>query len=138
MRCARRERGARAIEVDGFRHLSALNYAIDNNVGDVISMSFGENESARTPLRQPAITPRLCGHAKSITLFASSGDQSGAATCDGRPDAGFLAGGRSARVRRRRHYADRQRLFCDANHICSGVARIRVIAWNELFCANSA
>ena len=65
--------------------LSVTKFAVDNNLGDVISQSFGENESC--------VDPRLLAeeHAvfqeatsKHITLLASSGD-SGAAqlTCDG-------------------------------------------------------
>ena len=65
--------------------LSALNYAIDNNLGDVISMSFGENE---TCLDQDTVTAWHAAFAratqKGMTLFASSGDQGAAQmTCDG-------------------------------------------------------
>jgi subtilase family serine protease len=67
--------------------LSALTYAVDNSLGDVISMSFGENESCVGP--DPATNAAY--HAvfaaatlKHITLFASSGDQGAAQpTCDG-------------------------------------------------------
>ncbi len=65
--------------------LSATKFAVDENLGDVISQSFGENESC--------VDPRLLAgeHAvfqeatsKHMTLLASAGD-SGAAqlTCDG-------------------------------------------------------
>jgi subtilase family serine protease len=64
--------------------LSALKYAVDNNLGNIISMSFGENESCM----ETAIT--LAYHdafanatRKNITLFASSADQGAALqTCD--------------------------------------------------------
>lgn len=65
--------------------LSAIKYAVDNNLGDVISQSFGENENCV----DPAI---LAGQnqvyaeatSKHITIFASSGDQGASQqTCDG-------------------------------------------------------
>ena len=70
----------------------ALKYAVDNNVGDVISMSFGEGEvcMAQSELaRQHAIFQ--AASAKNITLFASSGDQGSAQpACDG-SDSFFLS-----------------------------------------------
>ena len=68
--------------------LSAIKYAADNNLGDVISMSFGENESCvgapgtdLTPAYHAAFVEAT---QKGITLFASSGDQGAAQpTCDG-------------------------------------------------------
>jgi subtilase family serine protease len=68
--------------------LAALQWAVDNNVGDVISQSFGEAESC-TGLPGPSLNAAY--HAvyqeavdKGMTVFASSGD-SGAAqfNCDG-------------------------------------------------------
>ena len=64
--------------------LRATKYAIDHNLGDVISQSFGENEACVAPqiLRQQHdLFDKAVS--KGITLFASSGD-SGAAelTCD--------------------------------------------------------
>lgn len=65
--------------------LSATKYAIDHRLGDVISQSFGENEScmdsdlaeAQHKLFQEATR-------KHMTLFASSGDEGAAQlTCDG-------------------------------------------------------
>jgi subtilase family serine protease len=65
--------------------LSATKYAVDHNLGDVISQSFGENEScvdskilkAEHALFEKATT-------KHITLLASSGDDGAAQlTCDG-------------------------------------------------------
>jgi len=64
---------------------AALKWAVDNNVGDVISMSFGEGELCMAP------EDRANEHAtfeaakqKNITLFASSGDQGSAQpACDG-------------------------------------------------------
>src|ERR1700730_4736352 len=68
--------------------LSAIKYAVDNNLGDVISMSFGEAETC-VGIPGPDLTAGY--HAafveatqKGITLFASSGDQGASQpTCDG-------------------------------------------------------
>ena len=64
---------------------SALQYAVDNNLGDVISMSFGENESCVDPTIVAAQHAAFAeATLKGITLFASSGDQGAALpTCDG-------------------------------------------------------
>ena len=66
--------------------LSATKHVIDNNFGDVVSQSFGENESCMDP-NLLAEQHQLFAEAtmKNITIFASSGD-SGAAqgTCDGK------------------------------------------------------
>jgi subtilase family serine protease len=65
--------------------LSATKYAIDHRLGDVISQSFGEDESCKassiaTQEHQLYIEATL----KSITLFASSGDDGAALpSCDG-------------------------------------------------------
>lgn len=65
--------------------LSATKFAVDHNLGDVISQSFGENESCVDPtlLRQEhAVFAEAT--ARHITLFASSGDQGASQmTCDG-------------------------------------------------------
>lgn len=65
--------------------LSATRYAVDNDLGDVISQSFGENESCMDPALL-AQQHQVFADAtmKGITIFASSGD-SGAAqsNCDG-------------------------------------------------------
>ena len=65
--------------------LSALKYAVDNNLGDVISMSFGEDESCVDPdLLSGYHDVFVAATQKNITLFASSGDQGAALpTCDG-------------------------------------------------------
>jgi len=65
--------------------LSALKYAVDHNLGDVISMSFGENESCLDSTALDAWHDVFVqATQKSITLFASSGDQGAAqSTCDG-------------------------------------------------------
>jgi subtilase family serine protease len=65
--------------------LSAVKYAVDNNLGDVISMSFGENESCVDPVLLSAYHDVFrAATQKFITLFASSGDQGAAQpTCDG-------------------------------------------------------
>ncbi len=64
---------------------NALKYAVDNNLGDVISMSFGENESCVDPDLLAAQHEVFRAAAqKSITLVASSGDSGSAQTsCDG-------------------------------------------------------
>jgi subtilase family serine protease len=65
--------------------LSATKYAVDNNLGDVISQSFGENESCEDP-NLLAQQHELFAEAttKSITIFASSGDNGAAqGSCDG-------------------------------------------------------
>jgi subtilase family serine protease len=71
---------------------NAIKYAVDNNIGDVISMSFGEGEkcmSATDLANQHAIFE--AAKAKNITLFASSGDQGSAQpACDG-SDSFFLS-----------------------------------------------
>lgn len=65
--------------------LSATRFAVDHNLGDVISQSFGEAEACMDPKllkEQHRLFSRAT--AKGITLFASSGDQGSAQpTCDG-------------------------------------------------------
>ena len=65
--------------------LSALRYAVDNNLGDVISMSFGENESCVDPDILSGYHDVFAAATQAnITLFASSADQGAALqTCDG-------------------------------------------------------
>ena len=64
---------------------SALNDAIDNNRGDVISMSFGESDTCLGPELTAAWHQAFVNATKKgITLFASSGDQGAALpSCDG-------------------------------------------------------
>ena len=65
--------------------LSATKYAVDNNLGDVISQSFGEGEACADP-KILAAEHRVFQAAteKGITLFAASGDQGAAQpTCNG-------------------------------------------------------
>ncbi len=64
---------------------SALKYAVDNNLGSVISMSFGENESCVDPdILAEYHDIFAAATQKNITLFASSGDEGAAqTTCDG-------------------------------------------------------
>jgi subtilase family serine protease len=65
--------------------LSATKYAVDHRLGDVISQSFGENESCVDP-DLLAKEHKLFAEAtlKNITLFASSADEGAALnTCDG-------------------------------------------------------
>jgi subtilase family serine protease len=65
--------------------LSALKYAVDHNLGDIISMSFGENESCVDPDTLSGYHDVFAAATqKNITLFASSGDQGAALqTCGG-------------------------------------------------------
>ena len=66
--------------------LSAIKFAIDNNLGDVISMSFSEAESCSTAdlADQHAAFERAV--AQGITLVAASGDHGPMQpTCDGPP-----------------------------------------------------
>jgi subtilase family serine protease len=62
-----------------------LQYVVDNNLGDVISMSFGEGETCMDPAIVAAQHAAFAeATLKGITLFASSGDQGAAQpTCDG-------------------------------------------------------
>jgi subtilase family serine protease len=71
---------------------AALRYAVDNNVGDVISMSFGEGETCMAPADRANMHATFEAAAKkNITLFASSGDQGSAQpACDG-SDSFFLS-----------------------------------------------
>ncbi len=65
--------------------LAATRYAVDHNLGDIISQSFGENESCVDPAiltgeHQVFAAATL----KGMTIFASSGDEGAAQqTCDG-------------------------------------------------------
>jgi subtilase family serine protease len=65
--------------------LSVTKYAVDNNLGPVISQSFGEGETCADPnLLQAEHKVFKDATAKHITLLASSGDQGAAQpTCDG-------------------------------------------------------
>jgi subtilase family serine protease len=65
--------------------LSATKYAVDNNLGNVISQSFGEDESCMDP-NTLAMQHQVFADAtrKNITLFASTGDEGAAqVNCDG-------------------------------------------------------
>jgi subtilase family serine protease len=64
--------------------VSALNYAIDNDLGDVVSMSFGEADTCLGPELTAAWHQAFVNATKKgITLFASSGDQGAALpSCD--------------------------------------------------------
>ncbi|HET8843353.1 MAG TPA: S53 family peptidase [Ktedonobacteraceae bacterium] len=65
--------------------LSVTKYAVDHNLGDVISQSFGENENCVDPqLLKQEHAVFAAAAAKHITVLASSGDQGAAQqTCDG-------------------------------------------------------
>ncbi len=65
--------------------LSATKYAVDHNLGDVISQSFGEDESCMAPnLLTQQHQVFADATKKNITLFASSGDEGAAQpSCDG-------------------------------------------------------
>ncbi|MDE2367820.1 MAG: S53 family peptidase [Burkholderiales bacterium] len=64
---------------------SALKYAVDNRLGDVVSMSFGENESCIDPAQMAAYHQIFVNATKkNMTLVASSADQGAAqSSCDG-------------------------------------------------------
>jgi subtilase family serine protease len=64
--------------------INALNDAIDNNRGDVVSMSFGESDTCLgTDLTNAWHQAFVNATKKGITLFASSGDQGAAQpSCD--------------------------------------------------------
>ena len=95
--------------------LSALNYAIDNNVGDVISMSFGENESCQDPVTaagyHAAFAPCHAEGHHAIRFLGRRRSSAAHLRWQFLDVGSFLAGGRSARLRRWRHDADRERLF---------------------------
>jgi subtilase family serine protease len=65
--------------------VAAANYAINNNLGDVISMSFGESDQCLgTDLTSQWHQAFVNATKKGITLFASSGDQGASQpSCDG-------------------------------------------------------
>jgi subtilase family serine protease len=65
--------------------LSATKYAVDHHLGDVISQSFGENESCVDPTLLAAQHQVFADATmKGITLFASAGDDGAAqGSCDG-------------------------------------------------------
>jgi subtilase family serine protease len=65
--------------------ISALNDAINNNRGDVVSMSFGESDTCLGPTLTAAWHQAFVNATrKGITLFASSGDEGAALpSCDG-------------------------------------------------------
>lgn len=70
--------------------IAAANYAVDHNLGDVISMSFGESDKCLGSATQSgSLTNQwhqvfVNATKKGMTLFASSGDQGAAQpSCDG-------------------------------------------------------
>lgn len=70
---------------DDYDLISAVNYAVKNNLGDVISMSFGGNETCIDTAEYKAWHNAFyAATLKGITLFASAGDDGAAQlTCDG-------------------------------------------------------
>ena len=76
--------------------LSATRFAVDHNLGDVISQSFGEGETCVDPaLLQQEHQLYFEATLKNITLLASAGDQGAAQpTCDG--SSFFLSAGSPA------------------------------------------
>jgi subtilase family serine protease len=64
---------------------AALQYAVDNNLADVISQSFGEDETCQGAASTAAWHSTYAeATLKGMTVFASSGDQGAAQpTCDG-------------------------------------------------------
>jgi len=82
--------GAKIVLVHGIDNsdqglISALNYAVSHNLGDVISMSFGESDQCLgTALTKAWHDGFVNATKKGITLFASSGDQGASQpSCDG-------------------------------------------------------
>jgi subtilase family serine protease len=70
---------------------AGLNFAIDNRLGDVVSMSFGESEAFLTDAAGQQVVAnweRAFKRARSrhITLFVSSGDEGSTNTADGAGD----------------------------------------------------
>jgi subtilase family serine protease len=65
--------------------VASLNYAISQNLGDTISMSFGEDENCEdAPTAAAWHSAFTAATRKGITLFASAGDEGAAqVTCDG-------------------------------------------------------
>jgi subtilase family serine protease len=65
--------------------LSAQQFVVDHNLGDVISQSFGEAEQCQNPaIMAAAHTAFVQARAQGQTVFASSGDDGAALpTCDG-------------------------------------------------------
>ena len=63
--------------------LSALKYAVDHNLGDVVSMSWGEYEICMDPATLSGFHDVFAAAAlKGITMVASSGDIGAVGTCD--------------------------------------------------------
>ncbi len=65
--------------------INATKWAVDHNVGDIISQSFGGNETCSDP-QVLALQHSVfqAANSKHITIFASTGDQGAAqGTCDG-------------------------------------------------------
>ncbi len=80
-------RGASILYVASQDALVSTEYAIDNRLAPVISISFGVCEAAASPADLSAYNSAFAqAAAEGITIVASSGD-SGAAACDDVPDA---------------------------------------------------
>jgi len=122
----------------------ALQWAIDNNLGDVISMSFGGNEACLSADTMDAWHNTFVqATQKGMTIFASSGDQGASQqTCDGTswtqvvssPASDPLVSGVGGTELHAGHYT------C-GNSTCDGTdagAYQDEIAWNELLCADLA
>ena len=94
--------------------LAATKYAVDHNLGDVISQSFGEGETCVYPkilVAQHRLFQRAT--AKGITLIAASGDDGATQPRLRRQRCGLqgrlVAGLRPARARRRGDHPQRRR-----------------------------
>ena len=122
--------------------LNALRYAVDHDLGDVISMSFGENESRVDPAGVAAYHDVFASATrKGITLFASSGDQGAAqGTCDGRswvkavshPASDPLVSGVGGTELHAARYCLNAAEGCDPAHAPAAGTYSGEIAWNEL------
>lgn len=120
--------------------VSALNDAIDNNRGDVISMSFGESDTCLGPdLTSAWHNAFVNATRKGITLFASSGDQGAAQpSCDGKtwikstssPASDPLVSAVGGTELRAADYCLAS-LGCDPNSNPAAGTYLSEIAWNE-------
>ncbi|HEY8010498.1 MAG TPA: S53 family peptidase [Rudaea sp.] len=127
--------------------LSAIQYAVDNNLGDVISMSFGENEGCLDPATVTAWHNVFAqATQKGMTLFASSGDQGASQqTCDGNswtlapshPASDPLVSGVGGTELHAAHYCLAS-LGCNPATSPAAGTYSDEIAWNELLCADAA
>src|SRR5207237_4986641 len=76
-------RNAHLIYVNSSNVMDSLQYAVDQNLAPVVSMSYGACEQNFSPLELSAVAALAQqANAQGMTILAASGD-SGAADCDG-------------------------------------------------------